>query len=648
MLEKRFALYFYLSLSAAAFCISHPLSAQAQNNNPLAPADQEVKRHIQEVIKLFPQAEQRGRRIAVQATDDARGNTKHPWINGRDIATSGQDYYEDSFFMTRHEPRNVQNWAQLYGCHESGLLAYSRDRGIGNVSPDKDIPALAMRCRMQCLNEAGALGAACSPGNAVIAVQYALWLIGITAPLEETTDNNGYELVDYWFPEYQASINNYGLSRLNPQPYPPSGPTFTRNQLLSQKDQANQQILQGLKQEYPLPNATDEAARKLKKYQGEGYWGGYAWPDFEEKSFAHIYRVWQAWQFSNDKIYSMPKPNGWKEPANNTLYTFTDGFPPKTEEHEITNIWTEWGIWDMITSIPQFSYQIPEGQQFMNSLFGSQQPVSQAARKVPPFWQSKGQMPFRVGTWDIYKPLEKAIGVRGNQDASLKQVVYHGGYELYPLVTNMSGFTSPGLGTQTIFARRAFELAGLPSMAQYYPPSAGPIKKIMQYTMVEEDPSREIDKMQLIYPRKQFGASFPARMQEGNFETISECFRSQKIPTMTEQTSSDFARRNFPADLQGYVMDRQKLGPEGGDVSVAYWNHRVDCSCDICGLPMATVNFNQNGDLPKEPDRRPFCRYNFGKTYSAFVGSGEDTKNECNPANIPIFKQVFKGLDDRV
>ena len=345
---------------------------------------------------------------------------------------------------------------------------------------------------------------------------------------------------------------------------------------------------------------------------------------------------------------------GWQVNPEFSLY---DAMPERRDERDPASIWTEYGMFDAITTVPHFSSRIRSD--VMKALFGNQSTITEAAKQAKPFWQNQGAAAFRVQRWpNLFKPLKDQFSIQGDSNEVLKEVVYKGGHELFPLVTNLSGFGTPALSSAAIFARRTLYLAGARSpadlggdesgeVANYFPQGAQ-LGRIPTYTINSEDKSTEIDKLQLISPKRPKNGS----RYGGTPPMVSECFRSQNIPNLTngDPDLQAWAKRNLPSHLVGYVTDRDFFSEQGGDVTFTYWNRRIGCFCDRCGVPTGSSSINNGGDGDKLYDRprKEYCRYPLLPRMTPWSAwAKRDTFQECqqNGHNDKFYEGT--GLKDK-
>ena len=638
--------------------------AQTSQAGPLGKAEELAREHTEKVLEEAPQfIEGYGREVADQAIQDAQGGAvagvegpiDHPWKDGN--PASYEQYEADSQQMLDAWNDNSQNWSQAWSCFEPKLLAKA-ENGLSRVDYEgPDNADLIDECRQKCphhASDAQGLGFVDAEKPLEIAKAKSIYhgqmgCSGDSDPFGYY--ENGYEIVEFWYPEYQVEINNFGINRIRPDELSGTGRMFTRRGLIQAKQQADQKIRQELQgQQYGLDigqyQDPDYPDQRLK---GQGAWGGYASPDFQDKSYGHVVRTWLSIAENEKKIETK---DGWQIDPERSLY---DALPARKEDKDPVVLWTEHGLANAITSIPHLSYQIRP--QVMQALFGAESSYMEKAKT--PFYQSQGATAYRVGKWgSIYEPL-KRLEISGANNSALKEVVYKNGYELFPLVTNQSGFTAPALSTAAIFARRVLYLAGARSPVEQGGDASGMVRDIfpqgeemgrmITYTINIEDKSREIDKLQLLSPKRPKDGSRTG----GKPPMLSECFRSQNIPNYISDDKSlqEWVDRNMPRKLVGYHSDMDDKSDQGGAISFTYWNRRIGCFCDRCGIPTGSSTIEDGGDGDKLYDkpREEYCRYPIKpQMVSWSAWSKKETFQECqqNGKNDSFYDG--RGLEDEV
>lgn len=566
----------------------------------LQPASDLVKEHLEKVKSQFQSHESYGRQVAQKIQGGAK---EHPWTE-QGNPTSAWDWQFDSFLMKEMLPMNALNWNNIHGCFEFGLLghAYTSDgRDYVGTEPE------GLGCQLYCL-------------VASLPTIHAPWFL----------NDNGSETAHYWFPEYEVYTNNYAINRLKPDEL--GQDLFRPQRLRSDKMQIDEEKKNAAGQTYKYDASSFQVPSYLqqKPYFGQGHSSNQTFADDEGKLYGHVARTHFSVTRSDEKIHTR---EGWETPIGR-IKSVLDSFPKKSNEHAPINIWTEYQMWDLFTSIPHFSTRIygNQGKKFMNALNGGRtDKIKQASAEESPFWKNTGAMAYRVKTWpNTFRPLQNLYQINGGEDL-LKEIVYKGGHELYPLVTKVPDFGSPTLSTAAIIARRTLYLAGENQTMKPYFPKNVPDPRIAQYTINSQRKELEIDKMQLIFPR-----------QAGNLKT-SECFRSQSIPNLTNSDKSlnQWRDQNMPSDLTKFALDPALWSIQGGDSTFGYWNRRISCHCRFVGITTASFTMNDGDNLYDRP-KIPLCTYPLGYTFSAWAG--KDTYPYCK---VPFtqFKR-FRGMDD--
>lgn len=624
-------------LCCLLFLLGTVTALQAQE---LGDAEKLTREHIDKVLKEAPSFTERyGKSVAERAVKDAKGGQirgmqapiDHPWAEFGN-PDSALAYFTDSMFNLDSREFNVTNWSQAWSCFEPMLLAKAHNgREVVNVAGPGNEDLIA-ECRNKCVWQEQI---PFPRGSEIGALMYDA--VGCGGDTEDPWGylENGYEVVAFWYPEYQVEINNYGINRVRPELLSPTGQSFTRKSLIQQKQGVEKQIIKELESPGSYPLQTDDLKLpedRSEPFIGQGAWGGYAATDTQDKAYGHVVRTWLSTSEDDKKIKTQ---DGWRvDPERSYL----DAMPKRMDEHDPANIWTEYGLFDVITSIPHMSYRIRPD--LMQALFGGQEAYSEKARSKSPFFQNQGAAAYRKGRWpDIYGPLER-VGIESSTNATLKEAVYKGGYELFPLVTNMSGFTTPDLSTAAVFARRVLYLAGARSPVNEGGDASGSVQsafpqgaekgRIMTYTINSQDKSREIDKMQLISPRRPKDGTATG----GTPPMVSECFRSQNIPNFINKDKSlqQWADRNMPRKLVGYHSDIDTFSAQGGAIVYTYWNRRIGCFCDRCGIPTGSSTTMNGGDGDKLYDkpRQEYCRYPLLPKMTAWSAwAKRDTFKEC-------------------
>jgi len=561
---------------------------------------------------------------------------RHPWSSSPN-PMSYLDWYLDSFYTLDERGGNAQNYRQMWSCFEPKLLAKAKTgrdfvthEGPGNED-------LFSACRMSCPWYPGMIS---EPRPSLIgAAEYrAYGCVSDPDPWGYDPggdhEGNGYEVVEFWIPEYQVEINNYGLNRIAPEQLSPTGSMFTRSALLSQKTGTPEsQIKKEAGNSYPVDLSEAQLIEpRQDPYLGQGV-ATSAMAGGEDKAYAHIVRTWVSIAMGSKQ---QKTDAGWEVDPEFSVY---DALPKPAEEHDPVNVWTEYGMFDVLTSVPYFSYRIrPDA---MEALFGSQEPISEKILQTPGFWQEQGAAAFRASRWpDIFKPLKTNFEIKEDSNPVLREAVWKGGYELFPLVTRNLGFGTPQISSAAVFARRALYIAGARSPKEKGGDASGTIAgffaqgadkgRIITFTVDKMDKGRDIDKMQLLAPKRPKDGT----RNGGIPPTISECLRSQNIPNLINADSDldEWVDENLPRKLNGYFSDYDFISEQAGSITLTYWNRRIGCFCDRCGIPFGSHPImlpETAGDGDRIYDRRriEYCRYPLLVAWNAWAK--KDTFDKC-------------------
>ena len=628
-----------LIVLALFFSVALVSSAQAQNLTVPGAEDaaQKTKQHIEKIMGKYKGAESRAKGIAERAVQDSKAKTytvggrsiqgarEHPWkSNDGNNPSSEVDYIRDSLDIQdgKRFPR------QLYSCWEPQLNAYGWWNQNGNRGPYlRAAPGLfleALACKLSC------------PDVNPYFWQWPLsppWKDPISPPSTYTMhDDNGFELIQYWWPEHVAYTTNYGINPLDPTQQSAKGARYGRSSLLGAEQDPERQTKDAYKQNYKIDEL--KQVEKLESIRQEPFKGQTSWYGFSAAAIestddleVHGARTRVAYRTADQRPDGI---DGWIRAKEKSIY---DSFPPRSSEKDIINAWTESGKWSVLSHIPQTSYEAgARGQRAMNALFGPKEEMIKAAKKKQPFWKTQGAAAYRAQKWPEYQGLTKLFEIKGTSSRILQEVVYKGGHELFPLTTNISGFTTPLMTSNIIIARRGFYMMGTKDLLSYH--TDGEKGRMNEYTINVIDPSREVDKMQ----RKDHWRVQPVP---------SECFRTQIGAANFDQIQKDpWLMTNLPSDNDRYTMDDYDYK------SFIYWNKRFVCTCRIEGHPHGAFVMEKipdglgpgrgSGDRPYGKIEPKLCSYQINKAPSAFMGA------DAEPCVDSPGISVYRGLEDQV
>lgn len=651
-----------LIILLAIFSLSVCAPAAAVPPDAISSSEAQVKTQVQTVIQKAPAYESRVKAIMESAQRDAKlgrvngeqAARKHPWLEinpqvGADSATSEIEYWLDSKFAAdgilyaRLSPLLLQNWS----CFEPKLIAYGNNVVGGRPEIVPAFSDLGQTCARRCFDTPfwppflpPPLSFLCV-GGVSIGFRNDAWAVDSCGSIFE---DDQFEVIEFWWPEHQVSLNNYGISRLDPtQQADPKGQSFSRQALLASKRSNEQEMLQSLQAKYPYDKRLDtQALERIRQDPliGQSMWGGFFAPDYQDRFHAHGYRTRIGYRLANERP-AVPW-YGWQRDRKRSI---RNAFPPRTAEKDILNAWTESGRLEALTSVAELSARIPGRVQLgMQALYGGPGTMQQKAKSPQPFWQSTGAMSYRAERWPSdYGDLKNVLNVRPGLGAQiLSEIVYKGGHELFPLVLSLPGFGSPYISSTAIMARRALFIMGARELLPYI--KGGERSRMNEYTVNGLNKSREVDKMS--WMARPLLRSLLSGLTPMHNVLTSECFRSQKIPTAVDQSKNPWYELNLPASAQNYVSY------DFNDSAFIYWNKRVACTCKHFGVPYGAsiMDFpfdafgpgRGSGDRPYGREELPLCWYQPGAYPQAF--GGQESERCTSRPGIPGMS--YYGLND--
>ncbi len=557
-------------------------------DDKLKNAGPKVEQHIKAILDKYQGAEAYGKQIAEKIQQDGKskqwkanvgrapGSKRHPWDpNGN--PNSENDYKIDSVGVLVNEQANL---TEVWSGFEPG-----------RVIPGSELDLICDRwCPDSCF--------------------------GIP-----TFGQNKHEVIEYWLPEHVAYINDYGINRLKPSQQSAKGDNFEKPRLVANKEQSERRELELLEQKKALLRAyVVYPDRSENKGQGEnaGVFGGF---DFTQKFYAHGARTRYAYKVANAALGSSL---GW---FINPL-CIADSFPPKTAQKDILNAWTESGNWDVLWNMPEMTDRLSQREKNMYKATAPPvQPIDEAGKNGEDWLKNKSPAAYRAGRWpDRYGDLKDAGFGKSNDPNQREFVLYN--VNLGPLTGITDGTLGlPDLSAGALLARRAFYIMGSSSRQLKAYHTDGEKGRMVEYTVLERDKGREVDKMMRIWPREGLKPS--------------EAFRSQRIPNMIDTTQDQWAKKHFPHDMIKYV------DTHFGEQTYAFWNKRVSCTCKLCSLPgLKGCNVMDIGTPGRGTGDQPYgkfelvgCKYRRGLFPSAFEGRDVTCQDE---------RPNYKGLEDDV
>jgi hypothetical protein len=590
-----------------AFTVVPEVFAQ---EDPLGDVEERVRTHAETILDQLEDKEEsfrslaekemenwkKGKNYTFEGGESIEGPEEHPWIKADKDKGANPDSLEDYKKDSKNAWDRQNNLTQTWSCFEPQLVAVQYNCRVPPIAAEADLAAecFAHCCLDNILN----------------------W------------DDERWEVIQYWFPEHQAAVNNYARMRLDPTDVPGDGSKFLRKQLLEKKkDDPEKKVKSEIEETWTMSLSEMKEPTREEPYKGQYQWQGATW-DYNEHLSTHLYRSHIAVETAKDRPESRL---GWDSESKSIF----DALAPPPDEKQHLHIWTEYSVFDALTTNDSFWFTVDDQRvkKLMQALLDRRGDFEQRARENPAFYQSKGKAAYRVGKWsDPYEPIKDIAEIEADNNEDLKEVVFKRGNELYPLTMTFAGFEVPELTARAMAARRGFEIAGMKEMAKKMP---GEEKaRANTYTIDGDDKSREIDKVQMIYPLLESGKT-------------AECHRSQKLPGMLHQTEDDWVKKNVPHDHMGYVKD------DFSDSAYMYWNKRVSCSCKMDGLTTGSIAMNKPqdkfGEGRGDGDRiygrleKTLCTYKEGELPSAWAG---ETRPTCIEPGYGQQKE-YKGIDDK-
>jgi len=562
-----------------------------------------------------------------------QGAAEHPWLrngNPRGVNPNHEtDYRADS----KNAWDTINNLEQTWSCFEPQLVAYGDcQHRTKEVTWDTADQRLSDTCRQHC----------CAQEQ----LAHTRWLARGRLPPESDILLGGggdfwrnigrnneeyYEVIQFWYPENQVSINNYGRMRNNPMALTGiNKASFLRDALVRSKGSADRQITQEL--DINLDSRENRTSSELNQdIRQDPFTGQYQAGDDVDHYAAHVYRTYLSSQLGDNRLRGLSRSRGFDRDRASVF----SALEPATNEKFQLNIWTEYGYFDYLTSVDSASFGIiadkeNRSQRFMNALYGRNGDWLDRAEDGPQ--KNIGQIASRRSFWDQFRELTRTADINGNANNVLREIVYFGGMALYPLSLTFDNFFLGEVQKRAIAARKGFEIAGNEVLARRFP--GGQRSRMNTFTINGLVKSLEIDKIQRIYPLNQNGEA-------------SQCYRSQKIPNLLQQSEKQWEREQFPTDLMGDVSE------DNTDSAYIYWNKRVACTCKRdgprIGLGAIAMNFpvdiygtgRGNGDRVYGKLENTLCTYREGQLPSAFAG-----RQRPNCTNGRGQNKVYRGLTD--
>ncbi|MCB0358791.1 MAG: hypothetical protein KDD44_04125 [Bdellovibrionales bacterium] len=382
-------------------------------------------------------------------------------------------------------------------------------------------------------------------------------------------NNLGY-VFEYWWPENEIEINNYGVSAFNP--ILGLRPDLVKPLLTTVHGLTLQLLTDGTMQLKGGVGAQSSFPSGLRSspHLGQSHHAGLLPGDQTQQVEAHVYQTRPQntaallrdddegeFDFIWAKVkilyieFCVPSYlfwyNGYKKGNFRCFYSTID------KQELPVNLWTEDIMVNFFWRYPELSLLIdPQLYWASSPTFIPGSPsgmIIEGQTIIANFPSIRSCAAYRADVWpNRYSDLEHAFGylpwalpgiIPNTWFSGRDEICYRGGGELYPVTGKMIGYFSP-LPAAAYFARRALYLS-----EQY---------GINQTNIFNED----VDKLQRIYPG------------------ISDCFKVNDI--------DDTNLGLFPKNI---------IRPDQmGSIRYVHWNLRVACVCQYRGVYPAPLPFN--------------------------------------------------------
>lgn len=582
-----------LLTKAAAFFVAvlvlaaSPVRAQDTKLKQKSP---DMRKHIDAIMQKYKGHESYGKQVAEKAYQDSKARQvdcnggqcpaakKHEWDPNAN-QQSEQEYKADSLKVL-----NEQHLTQLWSCFEPKLI----------LKPNP----YAITCDEMCPD---------------------VWWC----------PRNREEALEFHWPQEVVYVNNYGINRLKPSQQSQVGILYEKPMLVALKTLSEQQEIIRLEVKKAIERKSLKLPDRSGDYKGQGHSEGFfgAASYEEQKLYGHGARTRVGYRVPMERPYSNW---GWAVQKK----CIFDGLGEPPQKKDILHHWTEYGNLDVVWNLPELTRE--HGQRERDGYEATTPPplpIQEAPKAYPEWWRTKGPPSKRLAWWQKEFGDLKDVGIEEDNDQKAREFVYFGGGNLMPLTGTLDGVLGfPPLSAGAYIARRTFYINGSKEFNKYLPHGDKEKGRGDEYTVMQANKGREIDKMQLIWPPIEDAGPNSGKKMAMPTDKVPECFRSQKIPNTIHQTQNNWVKENFPHDLIKYVEDHH------GEISFIAWNKRIVCTCECWGVPYGCTTMN-DGDKTYDKFEQPVCPYMEGIFPSAFVGR----KTQC----IPNTKK-YEGIDDNV
>ncbi len=643
-MQKYFKILFFI-ITASICKLSTVIVPTPVLADSLERIEERIKDHSETILNQLENKEQAVERMLDRQENNldsksytvngqrVQGAQEHPWLRNGTPRGVNPNHRSDYRADSKNAWDTLNNLEQTWSCFEPQLVAYGDcEQRVRGSTWDTADPLLSNTCRQYC----------CAQEQ----VAYLTWLrLRPLAPESDVLIGGGgdfwrnrgrnndeyYEVIQFWYPENEVSINNYGRMRNNPAALTGvNQASFLRDTLVRNKTSADRQITQELDRNIGATN--NRTSDNIEKDFRQDPFTGQAQSGEDIDHFAaHVYRTHLSSQLGDNMLSGLDRRRGFDRDRR-SIYSALE---PSTNEKYQLNIWTEYDYFDYLTSVDSASFSIRgdeanRSQRFMNALYGRSGNWIDQAEDGPQ--QNLGQAAYRAGRWNQFRELTDIAEINGRSGGVLEEIVYFGGSSLYPLSLTFDNAHLSEAHKRAIAARRGFEIGGNEVLARRFPGNQR--SRMNTFTINGLVKSLEVDKIQRIYPLNQNGEA-------------PECYRSQKIPNNLQQTENQWAREQFPTDLMGDVSE------DNSDSAYIYWNKRVACTCKrdgpLFGRGAVAMNFpfdiygggRGDGDRVYGKLERTLCTYREGELPSAFAGEQRPT---CTNGRGQT--KIYRGLTD--
>ena len=399
---RRFAFLGVLAACAMVFADRARADEQKLQN-----ASKRVERHATKILEEFNRHEQYGKSVSEKVQDDGKskqwkcgndrcpGAKEHPWDPNAN-QNSEEDYKKDSGDVMTNEQENL---TELWSCFEPGRIKYT-------PPPDP----LDVLCKSWCPTTCPLPGSTC-PGLRV-------W----------QPPQNRHEVIEEWRPYHVAYINNYGINRLNPSEQEAKGDRFMKSELVANKDESEEEEKR-LLDDKKADDSSKFVPPDRSENKGQGHGAGFFMPSdmMIDKLYGHGARTRWSYKFSEDRDLK----NCWGYMMRPQCISNTSW--PKREEKDILNLWTEYGMLDVVWNMPEMTKRHGQRERDMYEATAyPESPIPEAGKNGKEWDLSKSPPAWRKKTWQKTYGDLKDLEFQDSNNQKQEEFVYFGGGEPGP------------------------------------------------------------------------------------------------------------------------------------------------------------------------------------------------------------------------